>query len=51
MKQRILVVEDDPALLRVVKDDLLFEGFEVECVSDGNAALARVMVIIVMLLC
>ena len=38
MKQRVLVVEDDPVLTRVLNDNLSFEGFEVQCVSDGNAA-------------
>jgi DNA-binding response OmpR family regulator len=41
MKKRILVVDDDAALARVLKDNLLFEGFEVECVSDGNQVLPR----------
>ena len=31
MKKRILVVEDDAALARVLRDNLAFEGFEVEC--------------------
>jgi DNA-binding response OmpR family regulator len=39
MKKRILVVEDDAALARVVCDNLAFEGFEVRCVGDGNLAL------------
>jgi DNA-binding response OmpR family regulator len=39
MKKRILVVDDDAALARVLKDNLLYEGFEVECVSDGNLVL------------
>jgi two-component system, OmpR family, response regulator VicR len=38
MKKRVLVVEDDPVLTRVLRDNLSFEGFEVECVSDGNLA-------------
>ena len=38
MKKRVLVVEDDPVLTRVLNDNLSFEGFEVRCVSDGNAA-------------
>lgn len=41
MKKKILVVEDDVALATVLKDNLRFEGFEVECVGDGNTALAR----------
>ena len=39
-KRRILVVEDDPALARILRDNLLVEGFQVECVADGNQALA-----------
>jgi len=38
MKKRILVVEDDASLARVLRDNLAFEGFDVECVADGNAA-------------
>jgi DNA-binding response OmpR family regulator len=41
MKKRILVVEDDAALSRVLKDNLVFEGFEVECIADGNLVLQR----------
>jgi two-component system, OmpR family, response regulator VicR len=41
MKKRILVVEDDAALARVLKDNLVFEGFEVECVADGNLVLTK----------
>ena len=39
MKKRLLVVEDDRALARVVSDTLTFAGFEVQCVADGEAAL------------
>lgn len=38
MKKRVLVVEDDPVLTRVLYDNLAFEGFEVQCVADGSAA-------------
>jgi two-component system response regulator VicR len=41
MKKRILVVEDDAPLARVLKDNLVFEGFEVECVADGNLVLPK----------
>ena len=41
MKQRILVVEDDPAILTGVSDLLEGEGFVVATASDGAAALAR----------
>ncbi len=39
MKERILVVEDDPAILLGLSDLLEDEGFVVEQVSDGKAAL------------
>ena len=41
MKKRILVVEDDMALARVLRDNLQFEGYDVECVSDGALVLGR----------
>ena len=40
MKKRVLVVEDDPVLTRVLRDNLTFEGFDVESVADGGDALA-----------
>lgn len=39
MKKRILVVEDDAALARVLRDNLGFEGFQVQCVADGALAI------------
>ncbi len=36
MKKRILVVEDDAALSRVLRDNLVFEGYDVECLANGN---------------
>jgi DNA-binding response OmpR family regulator len=41
MKKRILIVEDDAALARVVFDVLVFEGFDVQCVSDVGAAISK----------
>jgi DNA-binding response OmpR family regulator len=41
MKQRILVVEDDPAILTGLVDLLEGEGYVVVQAVDGNAALAR----------
>jgi DNA-binding response OmpR family regulator len=38
MKKRVLVVEDDPVLTRVLRDNLTFEGFDVQSVSDGLQA-------------
>jgi DNA-binding response OmpR family regulator len=41
MKKRILIVEDDAALARVLADSLAFEGFDVTAVREGRAALER----------
>jgi two-component system response regulator RegX3 len=38
-KARILVVEDDPALLRGLADVLVYNGYEVKCVDDGGQGL------------
>jgi DNA-binding response OmpR family regulator len=40
MSKRILVVEDDSALARVLRDNLQFEGMDVMCVGDGASALS-----------
>ncbi len=40
MKQRILIVEDDAGLARVLNDNLTFEGFQVKTVGDGTLAIA-----------
>jgi len=41
MKKRILVVEDDSGLARVLGDNLTFDGFDVECVATGTSAVSR----------
>jgi two-component system, OmpR family, response regulator VicR len=41
MKKRILIVEDDVALARILRDNFGFEGFDVECVADGHEAVNR----------
>jgi len=41
MKRRILVVEDDVSLARVLCDNLLYEGFEVALAADGRHALEK----------
>ena len=38
---RILIVDDEPSIVLALKDELVFEGFEVDSVSDGRAALER----------
>ncbi|HEY7791811.1 MAG TPA: response regulator transcription factor [Vicinamibacterales bacterium] len=40
MSKRILVVEDDRSIARLVRDNLMFEGFDVECADNGADALA-----------
>lgn len=39
MKRRILVVEDDVSLARLLFDNLVYEGFEVALAPDGQRAL------------
>jgi DNA-binding response OmpR family regulator len=39
--ERILVVEDDPIFQSVVRDNLVFEGYQVDVVTSGAAALDR----------
>ena len=38
MKKRVLLVEDDPVLTRVLRDNLTYEGFDVTSVADGLQA-------------
>ena len=42
MAERLLVVEDEAHLAEVIADNLELEGFEVEVVGDGLAALGRI---------
>jgi DNA-binding response OmpR family regulator len=39
MKKRILIVEDDAALAKVLRDNLLSEGYDVEHVAHGDVVL------------
>jgi DNA-binding response OmpR family regulator len=39
LKRRILVVEDDASLARVLCDNLVYEGFDVTLAADGHNAL------------
>lgn len=41
---RILIVEDDAAIASVLRDNLVFEGFDVDCVDDGRDVIAKVNV-------
>jgi two-component system, OmpR family, alkaline phosphatase synthesis response regulator PhoP len=38
---RILVVDDEPSIVLAVKDELIFEGYEVDSAADGHEALAK----------
>jgi DNA-binding response OmpR family regulator len=38
MRNRVLVVEDDPKLLRLEREILLADGFEVDTATDGHEA-------------
>lgn len=38
MRKRILIVEDDASLARVLRDNLVFDGFDVSCAADGHEA-------------
>jgi DNA-binding response OmpR family regulator len=41
MQTRVLIVEDDESLARVVSDSLRFEGYQVAVSTDGNEAIAQ----------
>ena len=42
-KARILVVEDDPAILSGLRDVLVFNGYETQGVEDGKEGLAKAL--------
>jgi DNA-binding response OmpR family regulator len=44
MNTRVLVVEDDAVLARVLKDNLVYDGFDVQAVGDGHLAIDAVRV-------
>ncbi len=44
MTERILVVDDDPDILQVVKINLELEGYEVDTAEDGREAVDKAMV-------
>jgi two-component system alkaline phosphatase synthesis response regulator PhoP len=41
MKPRILVVDDEPSIVLAVRDEMEFEGFEVDSAADGPSGLRR----------
>jgi hypothetical protein len=38
---KILIVEDEPAIAQALEDDLTLEGYRVEVIRDGGAAVAK----------
>ncbi len=38
---RVLIVDDEPSIVLALKDELVFEGFEVDSASDGPSALEK----------
>jgi DNA-binding response OmpR family regulator len=40
MTKRVLIIEDDKAIARLLRDNLEYEGFVVETCEDGHHALA-----------
>ena len=42
MGPKILVIEDEPGIQLAIKDELEFEGFRVELIGDGTAAVAGI---------
>ncbi len=42
MKKRLLIVEDDASLARLLRDNLVYEGFAVDCISSGTDAVEKV---------
>jgi DNA-binding response OmpR family regulator len=39
MNETVLIIEDDPAMLRGLKDNFEFEGYRVHTAGDGNSGL------------
>ena len=42
MKRRILIIEDDASICRMVRDGLEYNGFTVDFVAEGNKALSAI---------
>jgi two-component system response regulator VicR len=40
--RRILIIEDDPSITRLVQDNLEYEGFEVRSIADGSRAIQAI---------
>ncbi|MSO63096.1 MAG: hybrid sensor histidine kinase/response regulator [Acidobacteria bacterium] len=44
VNKKILIVEDDTAMVRMLRDNLVYEGFVVETATDGSEALRQARV-------
>lgn len=42
-KEAILIIEDDPAMLRGLKDNFVFKGYRVRTAADGESGLNEVL--------
>ena len=40
---RVLIVDDEPAIILAVRDELIFEGLEVESATDGPSGIERAL--------
>ncbi len=40
MKERILIIEDDEAILKVLRRGLIYEGYQVDTATEGQSGLA-----------
>ena len=40
MNERILIIEDDEAIVKVLRRGLTFDGYQVDAAFDGEAGLA-----------
>jgi two-component system alkaline phosphatase synthesis response regulator PhoP len=43
MTKKILIVEDEPAMVRLLRDNFVYEGYEVVVATDGEAALSMAL--------
>src|SRR5450432_3782038 len=43
--ETILIIEDDPAMLRGLKDNFEFEGYRVQTATDGDSGLKQALAI------
>jgi DNA-binding response OmpR family regulator len=39
MKERILIIEDDEGIVKILKRSLIYEGYQVDSAADGESGL------------